>query len=171
MPLKFMPPCFAVLMLGAICQAQPTQLGIDRGLGLSRITLLGETDRDYTLVGNDLSSTNWSFLATLTLTNSSQPWFDSDSAFMPKRFYRAVKLDNTIPEYADDFRLIDQQGKSRELYYYQKAANVQAFVLIFTGNGCTNVQSMVSTIKSLRDQFSPQGVIFWMIDANSADNR
>jgi len=28
-----------------------------------------------------------------------------------------------------------------------------------------------STIKSLRDQFTPQGIVFWMIDSNAADNR
>src|SRR6185295_5970749 len=59
------------------------------------------------------------------------------------------------------------------LYYYDYtvSTNVRAVVLIFTGNGCSNVQQMVATIKSLRDQFTPQGVLFWMIDANSADNR
>src|SRR5207247_2936301 len=87
-------------------------------------------------------------------------------------FYRALQLANpVIPEFADDFRLIDHRGISRSLYYYENATNTKAVVLIFTGNGCTNVQQMVSTIKSLRDQFTPQGVIFWMIDANSADNR
>src|SRR5437660_11431582 len=30
---------------------------------------------------------------------------------------------------------------------------------------------MVPTIKSLRDQFGPQGVLFWMVDANAADDR
>jgi hypothetical protein len=33
------------------------------------------------------------------------------------------------------------------------------------------VQHLVSTINSLRTNFTPQGVVFWMIDANSADNR
>src|SRR5206468_1312194 len=90
----------------------------------------------------------------------------------PARFYRALKLDSAaLPEFADDFRLIDHQGKSRELYYHENAANINAIALIFTGNGCANVQQMVSTIKSLRDQFTPQGIVFWMIDANSADNR
>jgi hypothetical protein len=91
---------------------------------------------------------------------------------MPGRLYRALKLESpTVPEYADDFRLIDHQGKSRSLHYYENATNAKAFVLIFTGNGCSNVQQSVATIKSLRDQFTPLGVTFWMIDANPADNR
>src|SRR2546429_9724382 len=30
---------------------------------------------------------------------------------------------------------------------------------------------MIAVIKSLRDQFGPQGVLFWMVDANAADDR
>ncbi|MBI3852311.1 MAG: redoxin domain-containing protein [Verrucomicrobia bacterium] len=160
------------MILGGLGQAQPTVVGIDRNAGLSRITVQGEANRDYTILASDLSPTNWNFLATLTLTNSSQSWFDSASATMPGRFYRAMKLDTpVIPEFADDFRLIDHQGVSRALYYFENDSTVKAVVLIFTGNGCTNVQQMISSIKSLRAQFTPQGVVFWMVDANSADNR
>src|SRR5258708_9424813 len=91
---------------------------------------------------------------------------------MPYRFYRALKLAGpTTPEYADDFRLIDHQGISRSLSYLENDTTVNAVVLIFTGNGCSNVAQLVITIKSLRDQFTPQGVVFWMIDSNSGDNR
>jgi len=48
--------CFAGLFLCGICLAQPpTQLGVDHKTGITRITLQGETNRDYTLVGVDLS--------------------------------------------------------------------------------------------------------------------
>jgi len=164
-------PLLLGLLLHGVCQAQPTQLNIDRKAGIARINVQGEANRDYTLVGNDLSSSNWDFLATLTLTNSSFLWFDSASASMPNRFYRAVKLDSPVTEYADDFRLIDYQGKSHSLYSFGRdTSNITAIVLIFTGNGCSNVQQLVSTINSLTN-FSSQGVVSWMIDANSADNR
>jgi hypothetical protein len=67
--------------------------------------------------------------------------------------------------------LIDHQGKSRSLYYFENDPATRGFALIFTGNGCANVQALVASIKSLRDQFSSQGIVFWMVDANSADNR
>jgi len=158
-------------LLLSVCQGQETQLRIDRSTGISRINLQGETNRDYTLVATEVSSTNWDFLATLTLTNPSASWFDSASGAMPNRFYRAIKLETPVlPEYVDDFRLIDQQGKSRSLYYFQNDPGTKAIVLIFTGNGCSNVQQFVSTINSLTN-FNPQGIVTWMIDANAADNR
>src|ERR1041384_3759817 len=160
------------MFLCGLCHAQPTAVGIDRNAGISRITVQGETNRDYSLQAIDLSSTNWNFLSTLSLINPSQSWFDSAAASMPARFYRAMKLDSPVtPEYADDFRLIDHQGISRSLYYFENDPTVKAVVLLCTGNSCSNVAQMVSTIKSLRDQFTPQGVVFWMIDANSSDNR
>jgi hypothetical protein len=162
---------FASSFVCNLALAQAPQLQIDRTTGLSRIKLNGQTNSDYSLSANDPSSTNWDFLATLTLTNSSQSWFDSASALMPRRFYRAELLDGSVPAHADDFRLIDHQGNSRSLYYHQNDVNVKGFALIFTGNGCTKVQQMVSTLKSLRDQFTPQGIVFWLIDANAADNR
>ncbi len=82
------------MILDGLCHAQPTQLTIDRSAGPARITLQGEMNRDYSLQAGDLSSTNWNFLSTHTLINSSQTWFDSASAALPNRFYRAVKLDS-----------------------------------------------------------------------------
>src|SRR5437867_8421683 len=90
---------FSMILCG-LCHAQPTQLGLDRNAGPARITLQGETNRDYSLQASDLASTNWSFLSTLSLFSSSQSWFDSASTALPSRFYRALKLDSPgIPEY------------------------------------------------------------------------
>jgi hypothetical protein len=44
---------------------------------------------DYT---TDLSTPSWTPLATITLTNRPQIYFDSGSADIPKRYYRAVPL-------------------------------------------------------------------------------
>ena len=171
-----MKKCTTLILLSTalcgLCQAQPTQLGIDRKAGPARIALQGETNRDYTLQVGNLLSTNWDFLATLTLTDPTATWFDSASPNLPNRFYRAVKLDSsTQPEYADDFRLIDHLGVSRSLYYLENDPTVNGVVLIFTGNSCSNIAQMLPTIKALRDQFTPQGMVFWMVDANAEDNR
>ena len=157
---KSIAPFLLSTILCGLCHAQPTQLGIDRSAGPARIAVQGEANRDYTLQAGNLLSTNWDFLATLTLTDPTQTWFDSASPNLPNRFYRAVKLDSsTQPDYADDFRLTDHQGISRSLYYLENDPTVKGVVLIFTGNSCANVAQMLPTIKALRDQFTPQGKI------------
>jgi len=153
-------------------QGQPAELSIDQNAGPVRIGLEGEPGADYVLEGSsNLASTNWDFLLTLSLTNQLQSWFDSSSSLFPQRFYRAIKLDSPTPQLAQDFRLNDHNGRTRSLFYYAFATNVKAFVLIFTGNGCSNVHHTLATIKTLRDVFTPRGVLFWMIDANQEDNR
>src|SRR5215471_3503329 len=113
-----------------LCHAQTTKLELNRSGGQARVNIIGETNRDYTLSAGDLGASNWNFLATLTLTNSNQSWYDSASSGMAIRYYRALKLASpSTPEHADDFRLIDHQGKSRSLYYYENATNTIAFAL------------------------------------------
>ena len=56
--LKSTPLVFWGLMLCEFCQAQSPHLGIDRNAGVVRITVQGETNRDYTLQAGSLASTN-----------------------------------------------------------------------------------------------------------------
>jgi hypothetical protein len=159
-------------LFATLAQGQAPELDIDHNGAPVRVTLQGQPGADYTLQGCDtLAATNWDFLVTLSLTNQLQSWFDSSSTQFPQRFYRALKLDSVPPQFAQDFRLIDHNGRTRSLFYYAFATNVKAFVLIFTGNGCSNVHRMLPTIKALRDVFTPRGVLFWMIDANRGDTR
>ena len=162
------------LLLSGTSSAQPTQLKIDRDSNSMRLGITGEPGRDYILeaASDNLGTNNWELVLTATLTNSLFGWFDAASSVMPQRFYRALQLNEPAPPaVAADFRLIDHLGKSRALNYHLSDPNVQSIVLIFTGNGCAKVREMIPAINSLREQFSAQGVLFWMIDSSPSDNR
>src|SRR5262245_3424740 len=164
--------CCVALSVVSSVQAQPTELRIDRELGPARITLNAEAGLDYQLEGAAmLQSGPWDVLATLRLEGGTQTWLDSVSVLEPKRFYRAVKLGAVPPEAAADFRLIDHLGRSRWLYYNVGAPGIRAVVLIFTGTDCGPFREMVPTIKALTNRFQPEGVLFWLIDANAGDSR
>src|SRR5262245_54704333 len=153
--------------------AQPTHLRIDRQLGPARITVDGESGFDYRLEATPALAPSgaWDFLGTLVLDGSSASWLDSQSALMPQRFYRAVKVESAPSESAPDFRLLDHLGRSRQLAYYVGELNTRAIVLIFTGNGCAKIRDMAPAIRALTNRFSSQGVVFWLIDSNASDNR
>ena len=68
----------------------------------------------------------------------------------------------------EDFYLLDHQGKAHALH--RQSAN-KAVVLISTANGCPVMKEAAPKIKALRDQFSGQGVVFWLLDSNPQDNR
>lgn len=149
---------FAIaVMIGGRTHGQSTQLFIDRQAGPARVTLNGEVGGNYRLESVSSFSDNWRSLLSLTLTNDQHQWFDAQSVSVPQQFYHAVKLDTPpTPEIAQNFRLIDHTGKARELYYHWNDTNITAFVLIFTGNDCSAVQSMVPAINTLAINYAPK---------------
>src|SRR3954453_14784448 len=74
-------------------------------------------------------------------------------------------------EAVDNFRLLDHQGGSRELYYLSdmKAVVLMAHAVTDKGNGCEGSRQAVPGLKALRDQYRSQGVEFLLIDSNLPD--
>src|SRR6185295_18075185 len=119
-------------LVPVLAQAQPAELLISPGPGPVRLGVRGEFGREYHLEGAaDLASSNhWQFLLSLRLTNDNQGWFDSSSLALTQRFYRVVAPEVPAPDIrANDFRLIDHLGISRQLYYPSNNASVRAYAL------------------------------------------
>ena len=66
-----------------------------------------------------------------------------------------------------NFLLLDYKGKAYELH----RADGRAVVLFFTGNGCPIARQSITKIRELRKKFADQGVVFWMINSYSQDDR
>ena len=165
--------CLAAALGSALCFAHdlPPRLGISQSEGAAGLRIEGEVGRRYRLeaASNGFGPADWQYLLTLTLTNSVQNWSEPHSG--SQRFYRLQREDATLDGMAANFRLIDHQGKSRNLYYYWGDPTVSAVVLIFTANGCPSVRDNLPAIKALRDQFAARGVLFWMIDSSHGASR
>jgi peroxiredoxin len=71
-------------------------------------------------------------------------------------------------ERVDNFRLLDQNGESHELYYLSDA---KAVVLMVYGNGCPIVRQALPMLKEVRDHYRAQGVEVLLIDSNLQDDR
>ncbi len=71
-------------------------------------------------------------------------------------------------ERVDNFRLLDQNGASHELYYLSDA---RAVVLMAHGNGCDIVRNTLPALKEIREKYRSQGVEFLLIDSNLQDPR
>ncbi|MCZ6854808.1 MAG: redoxin family protein, partial [Gammaproteobacteria bacterium] len=83
------------------------------------------------------------------------------SAFIASSFSaEAVPVEN--------FVLLDHQGNAHELYYQSDA---KAVVIMVQGNGCSTAQNAPTDFKNLRDRYASQGVRFFMINSNLADDR
>jgi peroxiredoxin len=66
-----------------------------------------------------------------------------------------------------NFAMLDYRGK----FYELKRADATVVVLFFTGNGCPIARQSISKIRSLRSKFAKDGAVFWMVNANSQDDR
>jgi hypothetical protein len=68
----------------------------------------------------------------------------------------------------DNFRLLDQELRSHELYYYEDAA---AIVLMVQMNGCPIVRNLLSDFQALQADYAERGVEFAMINPALQDTR
>jgi hypothetical protein len=86
---------------GSVTSAPPAILTVnDASIALyPGLTLYGNTGMIYGIeASTNLSDTNgWFNLANVSLTNTSQLWYDSTPASLSERFYRAVPGPITIP--------------------------------------------------------------------------
>lgn len=67
-----------------------------------------------------------------------------------------------------DFTLLDHTGKSHQLSWYN---DQEAVVVYVQGNGCPIVRNGSHTLKSIRDEFSEEDVVFFMLNPQPQDNR
>jgi peroxiredoxin len=68
----------------------------------------------------------------------------------------------------DNFRLLDHQGASHQLYYL---SDQKAVVLIAQGDSCAANTAALPELTKLREKYASQGVPFLMINSNSNEGR
>jgi hypothetical protein len=158
----------AILLIAVACPALGQAPTIDlrkSATGAIQIELGGQPMWDHHLeFSPDLLE--WEPLLSLRLPSSPFEWTDPLSSSRPRGFYRLVQWTGNAPrDLADDFRLIDHEGRSQELYYN---SNLQAVVLIFVDPDCDS--SLAATLADLENTFGAQPIAFWIVDPVS-ENR
>jgi hypothetical protein len=73
-----------------------------------------------------------------------------------------------LAQRVDNFRLLDHQGRSHELYYHGDAG---AVVIMIQGNGCPIVRNAIGDFQALQRAYADKGVRFFMLNANLQDDR
>ena len=68
----------------------------------------------------------------------------------------------------DDFQLLDHQGAAHRLYHY---SNAPAIVLMTQGNGCPIVRNALPALREVRDDYTGQGVKFFLLNSNLQDDQ
>lgn len=71
------------------------------------------------------------------------------------------------PDEVPNFAMLDIRGRYFE--FHRTAARV--LVLFFTENGCPVARQSLPKLKALREKFTENDVVFWVVDANPSDDR
>jgi peroxiredoxin len=94
--------------------------------------------------------------------SSAVPAADRSEAASSARVVRPAQ-EGEVPNFA----LLDYHGKYHELHRTQ----ARAVVLFFTGNGCPIARQSIPKLRALRRKFADQGVVVWMVNSYSQDDR
>ncbi|MGJ8695746.1 MAG: hypothetical protein ACSHYF_05465 [Verrucomicrobiaceae bacterium] len=153
----------SALMLTAHGQSLGLEIQKSAG-GALELKLNGEVSRDHELEFSQ-DALEWEPLMSLKLPSDSLVWADPLASFRPRGFYRFTEWAGNAPQnFADNFRLNDHQGRSRELFYN---THLDAVVLIFIDP--SGDDSLAATLADLENTFGSQEVEFWLIDPVSAE--
>lgn len=90
--------------------------------------------------------------------------FHSHAADAPEE--RTPRLTDISAGTVPDFGLLDHRGKFHQLH----RADAKVVVVFIGGNGCPIVRQCISKLRAARSKFASQGVMFWMLNANSQDD-
>ncbi len=74
----------------------------------------------------------------------------------------------SVAEKADNFRLVDHDSKSHELFYFKSAP---AIVIITQQNGSQHVRDAAPAIKELTTAYAAKGVPVFLLNSSQSDNR
>jgi hypothetical protein len=157
--------CVVLSLIGVVRAADP-KLELSHSGAEATVKLSGDAGKEYLIESARGSAEGWAPVASFILSDPSRLWKDA-AANGGNRFFRARSKADGEAEYASDFRLIDQNGVSRDLYYYATLGTLKAIVLTFTDG---NYGAFAPKIAALKTAF-PNNVFFWTIDTRENTTR
>jgi hypothetical protein len=129
------------------------------------VTFGGDAETEQILEFTSALGQPWKPLIGVNMTGSPVVWTNPIAG--GAGFFRTTQ--NAEPTYAENFRLVDHNGKSRELYYYAYDTNLVAVVLTFAQSNYTTFSTKIAKLKTTTAYKNK--VLFWTIDADPANSR
>jgi hypothetical protein len=155
----------ALVVLVSVGQAGESGLTIEKTGEIVRLGIFGEDGEEYSLEAVEALLNNgraWRSVATVAPTAGPVFVYDPTCTTKPQSFYRLRLLQGAIPVQVPNFRLLDIEGRARELFYESDQKGV---VLVFCGTDLANVVSDAPALKAVYESFHERGVRFWLVVA------
>ena len=147
----------------------PPFLGVDRHdpSVLPALLLGGDPGQAYTLeMASDPSSTQWTPRLSVLMGQDVLVWKDEALATAPTRFYRLRSEDPAaLNEPVSNFRLIDHQGKSQDLFYHTE---LKFIAVLEAGNNLADIAPMIPTLNQLASLYANKLQVWILLGDPSA---
>ena len=132
----------------ALNRASELRLNLNHSGTNASVQLSGDVGTEYLIESaRGSAADHFTPVTSFIFTDPSRLWKDA-VADTGNRFFRARAIDSADAQYATDFRLIDQNGVSRELYYYLTLPTLKAVVLTFADGNYSAFAPKIAASKS-----------------------
>ena len=165
---------YALLIAGLIaveCAAQSPTLGvsIQREGDVIRVDVPSAKGRTLVLEAQEFinNSPEWNPVLRLNSPEEARSYYDPVCRVKPSRFYRVAEVQDGGLPWADNFKLLDLDGRVQELYYN---THVPAIVLLSVGESLQNIEPILPEIKSLQAEHGEK-LKFWAIHCHPDADR
>lgn len=140
--------------IGSHAQAQAQSeydVSIQREGEALRVNVPSAKGRTLVLEAQEfLKSSDWNPVLRLHSPESPRAYYDPVCRVKPARFFRVREAQDGGLPWADNFKLLDLDGKVHELFYH---THVSALVLLTVGESLGNLESSLAEIEALRSEY------------------
>ena len=145
--------------LESLAQAPALGVSIQREGEIIRVDVPSAKGRTLVLEAQQFinNSPDWNPVLRLNSPEEARSYFDPVCRVKPSRFYRlSERQDGGLP-WADNFKLLDLEGRAHELYYN---THVPAVVVLSVGESLQNIEPILPEINALRSEYGEQLKVF-----------
>lgn len=148
----------------------PPRLSIARNdpLAVPRLIFSGSAGKSYDLqASSTLGGNSWQSILTVNLGADPVGWDDELKGSAPFRFYRLGSSEADVGDSVSTFRLLDQQGTARDLYYH---THLFAMVVLAAGNDLAVVSPWTNVLAEIAKVYTNR-IQIWILHSDRAATR
>ena len=138
-------------------------------LAVPRLIFSGSAGKSYDLqAASTLGGNSWQSILTVNLGADPVGWDDELKGSAPFRFYRLRSSEeDALGDSVPTFRLLDQQGIARDLYYH---THLSAMVVLAAGNDLTVVSPWTNVLAEIAKVYTNR-IQIWILHSDRAASR
>lgn len=159
----------ALVLLAFPALAQDSKLSIEREGEALRVNVPSARGKTLVLEARRFinESPDWNPVLRLKSPNETRSFYDPMCRIEPTRFYRLSEANDGGLPWADNFKLLDLDGRSHELFYH---SDKTAIILLAAGDSLDNLAPILEELNGIREDYKDE-ILTWVIHSEPTLDR